>query len=117
MEPPDLWQNYIEPRFRDRAIRIAIDPADGMEMLMIDNQPMLKGVLAGLGGANLPRETLFVPGQKKYSTDAPVRRTCPRSGCGCSTNGGSGGSGLSHCRNLVGYAFDDALAARLHARL
>ena len=22
MEPPDLWQNYLEPRYRDRAIRI-----------------------------------------------------------------------------------------------
>ena len=22
MEPPELWQEYLEPRFRDRAIRI-----------------------------------------------------------------------------------------------
>ena len=22
MEPPDLWQNYLEPKYRDRAIRI-----------------------------------------------------------------------------------------------
>ena len=77
MEPPDLWQNYIEPRFRDRAIRIAIDPADGLEVLMIDNQPMLKGVLAGLGGANLPRETLFVPGQKKYLDGCPPASYLP----------------------------------------
>ena len=22
LEPPDLWENYLEPRYRDRAIRI-----------------------------------------------------------------------------------------------
>ncbi|MGH7249283.1 MAG: hypothetical protein ACREH9_14385, partial [Pseudomonadota bacterium] len=77
MEPHDLWQKYIEPRFRDRAIRIAIDPADGMEVLMIDNQPMLKGMLAGLGGANLPRQSLFVPGQKKYLDGCPPASYLP----------------------------------------
>jgi len=77
MEPPDLWENYIEPRFRDRAIRIVIDPADGMEVLMIDNQPVLKGMLAGLGGANLPRQSLFVPGQKKYLDGCPPASYLP----------------------------------------
>jgi uncharacterized protein len=63
MEPPDLWERYLESKFRDRAIRIIKDPADGLETLLIDKQPLLKGVLAGLGGANLPRQGLFVPGQ------------------------------------------------------
>lgn len=77
MEPPDLWQKYIEPRFRDRAIRIEIDTADGLEVLMIDNQPLLKGMLAGLGGANLPRQSLFVPGQKKYLDGCPPASYLP----------------------------------------
>lgn len=77
MEPADLWENYLEPRFRDRAIRITTDPADGMETLLVDNQPLLKGVLAGLGGANLPRQSLFVPGMVKYAEGCPPASYLP----------------------------------------
>ena len=77
MEPADLWENYLEPRFRDRAIRITTDPTDGMETLLIDNQPLLKGVLAGLGGANLPRQSLFVPGRVKYAEGCPPASYLP----------------------------------------
>src|SRR5215469_1896108 len=77
MEPPDLWERYLESRFRDRAIRIVKDPVDGLETLMIDRQPLLKGVLAGLGGANLPREELFVPGQKTYMDGCPPASYLP----------------------------------------
>ncbi|HVN29900.1 MAG TPA: hypothetical protein VMT64_15495, partial [Candidatus Binataceae bacterium] len=62
MEPPDLWERYLEPQYRDRAIRIVRDPADGMEVLMSDNQPILRGVLGALGGANLDRKLLLIPG-------------------------------------------------------
>jgi len=71
MEPPDLWERYLEPQFRERAIRIVKDPGDGMEVLMIDNQPLLKGTLAGLGGANIERQKLFVPGQVSYLQGCP----------------------------------------------
>ncbi len=71
MEPPDLWERYLEPEYRDRAIKIVRDPADGLEVLMIDNQPMLRGMLAGLGGANLPRQKLFVPGMVSYMEGCP----------------------------------------------
>jgi uncharacterized protein len=77
MEPPDLWERYIEPRFRDRAIRIAKDPGDGLETLFIDKQPLLKGVLAGLGGANLPRQELFIPGHKTYLDGCPPASYLP----------------------------------------
>ncbi len=60
LEPPDLWQNYLEPQFRDRAIRIESGP-DG-ERLVIGEVTVLEGVLAGLGGAHIPRETLFTSG-------------------------------------------------------
>lgn len=62
MEPSDLWLRYLEPRFRDRAIRI--EERDGIEVLLIGEQPMLEGRLAGLGGAHLPREKLFGGGLK-----------------------------------------------------
>jgi predicted TIM-barrel fold metal-dependent hydrolase len=52
LEPPDLWEKYIDPKYRDRAMRIRVGD-DGFEYLEIDNkrakmtQP---GLLASLGG-------------------------------------------------------------------
>lgn len=37
-EPPDLWEKYIDPQYRDRAIRIRQDP-DGRERLEIAGRP------------------------------------------------------------------------------
>src|SRR5713101_6192254 len=77
MEPPDLWEKYLEPRFRNRAIRIVQDPSDGMEVLTVDNQPLLKGVLGGLGGANVDRQKLFVPGEVSYMDGCPPASYLP----------------------------------------
>ncbi|MGH7287465.1 MAG: hypothetical protein ACREI8_05535, partial [Myxococcota bacterium] len=51
LEPADTWERYIDPAFRDRALRVGLD-ADGFENLFIDNRPttMLKGRLGALGG-------------------------------------------------------------------
>src|SRR5262249_32759989 len=60
MEPLDLWERYIEPRYRDRAIRVV--EVDGVEQLIMDRDTMLlpPGVLAGLGGVDTePRARLF----------------------------------------------------------
>ena len=57
MEPADLWQRYLEPKFRDRAIRI--EETDGIERLIIGEKVVLERVLAGLGGANIDRRKLF----------------------------------------------------------
>ena len=61
LEPADTWQRYIDPKFKDRALRIDLD-ADGFENLFIDNQPtlMLRGRLGALGGieAETPAEKL-----------------------------------------------------------
>ena len=35
LEPPDLWERYLEPRYRDRALRIRVGD-DGFEFLEID---------------------------------------------------------------------------------
>ena len=37
LEPPDLWEAYLEPRFRDRALRIVRDERD-LEELEIDGR-------------------------------------------------------------------------------
>lgn len=60
MEPPDLWQRYLEREFRDRAIRI--ERRDGVEELIIGETTVLQGVLAALGGAHRDRAELFEPG-------------------------------------------------------
>ena len=51
MEPADLWQRYLETRYQDRAIRIEND--HNGERLIIAEQVVLPGGLAGLGGTNL----------------------------------------------------------------
>jgi len=76
LEPADTWERYIDPKFRDRALRVGID-ADGYENLFIDNQPtlMLKGRLGALGGieAETPAEKLAfqIPGKRSYRDGAP----------------------------------------------
>ena len=62
LEPADLWHNYLEKKFVDRAIRI--EEKDGVEQLIIGEQVVLQGVLAGLGGAHLDKAKLFMPGMK-----------------------------------------------------
>ena len=62
MEPPDLWENYLESKYQSRAIRI--EEKDGVEQLIIGEQVVLQGVLAGLGGANLKPAELFAQGAK-----------------------------------------------------
>ena len=81
LEPPDLWQNYLEPKYRDRAIRIERD-ADGDEVLIVDNKVLLKGRLAALGGAEhdavqtfIDKSLTYMDGCPKasYDTDARIR--------------------------------------------
>jgi uncharacterized protein len=54
LEPPDLWEKYIDPKYRERAMRIRIGD-DGFEYLEIDRQrakmtqPGLLGSLGGMG--------------------------------------------------------------------
>jgi hypothetical protein len=52
LEPPDLWETYLEPAYRDRALRIRVG-ADGFEQLLIDGRPSTiarPGQLGTLGG-------------------------------------------------------------------
>ncbi len=52
LEPPDMWDKYLEPRYRERGIHIRVD-GDGFEYLEIDRkraQLTQRGVLGALGG-------------------------------------------------------------------
>ncbi len=51
LEPPDMWERYIDPRDRDRALRIVPDE-DGLEFLDLGGEPsriIRRGYPAGLG--------------------------------------------------------------------
>ena len=53
LEPRDTWERYLEPKYRDRALRIGLDEK-GLEYLEIDRQVSKVfhgGGLGGLGGA------------------------------------------------------------------
>jgi hypothetical protein len=52
LEPPDLWESYLEPRYRDRALRIRVG-SDGFEFFEIDGRASTiarQGQLGTLGG-------------------------------------------------------------------
>lgn len=68
MEPADLWERYLEPRHRPRALRIV--ERDGVEQLLIDGRVVLSGVLAGLGGVELDRARVF-SGALRYRDGCP----------------------------------------------
>ena len=58
MEPPDLWENYLEPEYRDRAIRLRKDE-NGLEYLEIDgkkSKALQGGTLGTLGAIGDPDE-------------------------------------------------------------
>ena len=38
LEPPDLWEHYLDPAYRDRTLRIRVAPDDGYEYLEIDSR-------------------------------------------------------------------------------
>jgi predicted TIM-barrel fold metal-dependent hydrolase len=57
LEPVDLWETYIDPQYRDRAVRVEI--VDDTEVLYADNVPFMSGRMAGLGGSHLDRELLL----------------------------------------------------------
>jgi len=64
LEPPDLWERYLEPPLRSRALRVRKDDR-GLEYVEIDGRPsklVRNGMPAGLGlmdrvgGIVYPRE-------------------------------------------------------------
>jgi uncharacterized protein len=71
LEPPDLWQRYLEKQYLDRAIRFDHDE-DGLEILLFDDQvvEIHRGTLGAMGGVQAEnaeeRLALMTPGQRTY---------------------------------------------------
>ena len=56
LEPPTLWEEYIDPAFRDRALRFRLDD-NGLEELVYDGAPSTmsrRGFPATLGAMGAP---------------------------------------------------------------
>jgi uncharacterized protein len=73
LEPADLWLRYLEPAYRDRAIRIVRDDED-YEVLLIDGQPLktLRGELGALGGIEMDPTELLTRGRLTYAEGSPA---------------------------------------------
>ena len=67
LEPRDTWQKYLEPEFRDDAIRIENDDK-GIEVLLVENKvhPATYGTLGALGGIEMEAAELMTPGARSY---------------------------------------------------
>ena len=70
VEPPDLWEKNLEPEFRHRAMRIAVDE-DGLEYLEIDGKKptgyLISGGMFGRpSGIGKDVRDLLTPGKITY---------------------------------------------------
>jgi predicted TIM-barrel fold metal-dependent hydrolase len=72
LEPRDIWQRYLEPQWRDRAIRIERDH-EGIESLFVDGRShqALRGRLGALGGIGMDSNDLMTVGQRSYEEGCP----------------------------------------------
>src|SRR4051794_25927637 len=74
LEPPDLWETYLEPKYRDRALRIVVDE-NGLEALEIGGQPSRMSregsvsVLGAMGDPDLA--AIQKDPERTYLSEAP----------------------------------------------
>jgi predicted TIM-barrel fold metal-dependent hydrolase len=84
LEPPDLWARYVEPSWRDRAIRVRRG-ADGRDVLEVDGRPArltTSEMLGGLGGMGRTLEELAAATLSgRYAENAPAAAVDPAARC------------------------------------
>jgi predicted TIM-barrel fold metal-dependent hydrolase len=71
LEPPDLWETYLEDQYKPRALRIAVDDK-GFEYLEIDQKPSKRSRRGSLGilGA-MGDEDLRPSPERRYADNMP----------------------------------------------
>ena len=80
LEPPDVWERYVDPAYRARAIRVRRG-ADGRDVLEIDGRPArlttpeMLGGLGGMGKSLDELATACIAG--RYAESAPAAATDP----------------------------------------
>jgi predicted TIM-barrel fold metal-dependent hydrolase len=74
LEPPDLWERYLEPKYRDRALRIILDDR-GLEQLEIGGKPSTmsrRGSVSVLGAmGDVDAATIQRDPERTYLGEAP----------------------------------------------
>jgi len=77
LEPADLWENYLEDKYRERALRIRVDD-DGYEYLEIDQTPSKRSRKGSLGllGA-MGEEDMRPRPDRRYSDNMPFGSSDP----------------------------------------
>ncbi|HET7522538.1 MAG TPA: amidohydrolase family protein [Acidimicrobiales bacterium] len=74
LEPPDLWERYLEPRYRDRALRFILDER-GLEQLEIGGKPSVMSrrgspsILGAMGAPDLA--AIQKDPSRTYAGEAP----------------------------------------------
>jgi predicted TIM-barrel fold metal-dependent hydrolase len=80
LEPADVWERYVDPAYRERAIRVRRN-ADGRDFLEIDGRPArltTPEMLGGFGGMGKSIEELAVAALSgRYAENAPAAATDP----------------------------------------
>ena len=79
LEPANLWMDYIEPKFRDRTLKIAEDDK-GLEYLSIDGKPSWfaqGGTLGALGAIGQDVNPFLEPGRIKMGRRVASRGLRP----------------------------------------
>jgi len=81
LEPPDLWERYLEPRYRDRALRFTLDD-DGLEQLVIGGRPSVmsrRGFPSTLGAMGDPDlRSMQRDPSRTYLSEAPYGSMDPK---------------------------------------
>jgi len=82
LEPPHIWEQYIEPRYRDRALRIRKDDA-GLEYVEIDGRPsklIRAGMISGVGAMDRVGGIVYerTPTGSDYVDTAPFGAMDPK---------------------------------------
>jgi predicted TIM-barrel fold metal-dependent hydrolase len=78
LEPPDLWEQYIDPKYRESALRIRKDE-DGLEYVEIEGRPsklIRKGMPAGVGAMDRVGGYVY----ERESTGSPYVDNAPFGG-------------------------------------
>src|SRR2546428_3057178 len=80
LEPPDVWERYLEPAYRARAIRVRRG-GDGRDFLELDGRPArlttpeMLGGLGGMGKSFAALAAACLAG--RYAESAPAAATDP----------------------------------------
>jgi len=81
LEPPDVWQRHVEPRHRERAVRV-VRTDEGHDVLLVDGKParlttpVMLGDFGGMGRTLEEQATAALSG--RYADNAPAAATDPQ---------------------------------------